>query len=84
MGSEFFWFYDVLLVAIVIAMIFKGSKKGAVAVLISAVSAIISFLLARSTQSTATARKNKILNRFSSLISSFNYQMQFHFCSFII
>ena len=46
MGSEFFWFYDVLLVAIVIAMVFKGSKKGAVAVLISAVSAIISFLLA--------------------------------------
>lgn len=46
MGSEFFWFYDVLLVAVVIAMVFKGSKKGAVAVLISAVSAIISFLFA--------------------------------------
>lgn len=46
MGSEFFWFYDVLLAAIIIAMVFKGSKKGAVAVLISAVSAIISFLLA--------------------------------------
>ena len=46
MGSEFFYFLDLFVIAIVAASIFRGVKRGAVAVLISSVAAILAFLLA--------------------------------------
>ena len=46
MGSEFFWFLDVLVIAITAAFMFRGGKKGAVGVLISSVAAIVAFLVA--------------------------------------
>ena len=46
MGSEFFWFLDAAVVAVAAALIFRGAKKGAVAVLIKAVSAIVAFIIA--------------------------------------
>ncbi|MBQ9484019.1 MAG: CvpA family protein [Ruminiclostridium sp.] len=46
MGSEFFWFLDIAVLAIAAAVIFRAAKRGAVAVLISAVSAIVAFLIA--------------------------------------
>lgn len=46
MGYEFFWFYDLILVAVIIAALFNGIKKGAVAVIISAVAAIVGFIVA--------------------------------------
>ena len=45
MGYEFFWFYDLILVAVIIAALFNGIKKGAVAVIISAVAAIVGFIV---------------------------------------
>lgn len=46
MGTEFFWFYDILIAAILIGVTFKGFRKGGVAVIISTVSIVVSFLLA--------------------------------------
>ena len=46
MGFEFFWFYDLLIVAVIIASLFGGIKKGAVGVIISALAAIIGFIAA--------------------------------------
>lgn len=46
MGTNFFWFYDILLAAIIIGVTFKSFKKGAVAVIISTVSIIAAFILA--------------------------------------
>lgn len=46
MGNEFFWFLDILVVAVVAANFYRGAKKGAVAVLISSLSAIIAFIIA--------------------------------------
>lgn len=46
MGFEFFWFYDIMLVAVIIASLFGGIKKGAVGVIISALAAIIGFIVA--------------------------------------
>lgn len=46
MGFEFFWFYDLLLVAVIIASLFGGIKKGAVGVIISALATIIGFIVA--------------------------------------
>lgn len=46
MGFEFFWFYDLLLAAVIIASLFGGIKKGAVGVIISALAAIIGFIAA--------------------------------------
>lgn len=45
MGSEFFWFLDLMLIALFAAYIFKGLKKGAVAVLISMCSTIVAFII---------------------------------------
>lgn len=46
MGSEFFWFLDIAVIGILAANLYRGAKKGAVAVLISAVAAIIAFIFA--------------------------------------
>ncbi|MCR4781106.1 MAG: CvpA family protein [Ruminiclostridium sp.] len=46
MGSEFFWFLDLLALAIFAVHIYRGATKGAVAVLISAVSAVLALIVA--------------------------------------
>ena len=46
MGSEFFWFLDIAVLGILAANLYRGAKKGAVAVLISAVAAIAAFIAA--------------------------------------
>ncbi len=46
MGSNFFWFYDIVLIAVVVGITFRSAKKGGVAVLISTVSAVAAFALA--------------------------------------
>lgn len=46
MGTDFFWFYDILIAAILIGVTFKGFRKGGVAVIISTVSIVASFILA--------------------------------------
>ena len=46
MGSDFFWFYDVFLIAIAISGIYHGAKRGAVSVLISALAAVAAFIVA--------------------------------------
>ena len=45
MGTEFFWFYDVILVAIIVGMIFLGVKRGFVRMLLSLTSVAIAFVL---------------------------------------
>ena len=44
MGTEFFWFYDVILIAIIIGMIFLGVKRGFVRMLLSLVSVAAAFI----------------------------------------
>lgn len=44
MGTEFFWFYDVILIAILIGMVFLGVKRGFVRMLLSLVSVVIAFI----------------------------------------
>lgn len=46
MGSEFFWFYDILIVGLLAAFIYKGVSKGAVGVIVSTVSLVAAFLVA--------------------------------------
>lgn len=46
MGTEFSWFYDVMLVAIVIGMVFLGVKRGFVRMLLSLLSVAIAFVAA--------------------------------------
>lgn len=46
MGTNFFWFYDIVVVAVLVGVTFRSAKKGAVGVIISTVSAIVAFLLA--------------------------------------
>ncbi len=46
MGSEFFWFLDLLTLAIIVVYLYRGGKKGAVGVLISAIAAIVAFIAA--------------------------------------
>ncbi|MBO6232007.1 MAG: CvpA family protein [Ruminiclostridium sp.] len=46
MGSDFFWFLDAVVIAAAAAMIFRGAKRGGVAVLISAAAAIVAFIAA--------------------------------------
>ena len=46
MGSEFFWFLDVMVIALAAAFMFRGARKGAVGVLITSLSAIIAFITA--------------------------------------
>ncbi len=46
MGSEFFWFLDILAAAIIIVYIFRGAHRGAVSVIISAAAAIVACVAA--------------------------------------
>ncbi len=46
MGSELFWFLDLFVIGILLVSVYRGAKRGAVAVLISAVSAIVAFITA--------------------------------------
>lgn len=46
MGTNFFWFYDIVLIAVLVGVTFRGAKKGAVGVIIDTVSIVIAFLLA--------------------------------------
>lgn len=48
MGTEFFWFFDVIIIAILIGSMLTGGKKGFVAMLLSFVSIIVSFVVALS------------------------------------
>lgn len=46
MGSEFFWFLDLMVLAVLAIFIYRGAKKGAVGVIISAVTAVAAFAAA--------------------------------------
>lgn len=46
MGSQFFWFLDIIAVAVILIYVYRGARKGAVGVLISAVSVIVAFIAA--------------------------------------
>lgn len=46
MGTEFFWFYDVILAAILIGMMFIGAKKGFVRMVLSLCAFAASFVIA--------------------------------------
>lgn len=46
MGTEFFWFYDFILVAILICMMFIGAKKGFVRMVLSLCAFAASFVIA--------------------------------------
>ena len=46
MGSEFFWFFDIAVIGIIAANIYRGAKKGAVTVLISAAAAVAALIIA--------------------------------------
>ncbi|MBQ8614782.1 MAG: hypothetical protein IJ416_11255 [Ruminiclostridium sp.] len=46
MGTSFFWFYDIVLLAVVAGVTFRSIKKGGVAMIISTVSILIAFLAA--------------------------------------
>ena len=46
MGTSFFWFYDIVLLAIVAGVTFRSVKKGGVGVIISTLAVIIAFIVA--------------------------------------
>lgn len=46
MGTSFFWFYDIVLLAVVAGVTFRSVKKGGVGVIISTAAVIIAFILA--------------------------------------
>lgn len=46
MGTSFFWFYDIVLLAVIAGVTFRGMKKGGVAVIISTAAAIVAFIIA--------------------------------------
>lgn len=46
MGTEFFWFYDVILAAILIGMMFIGAKKGFVRMVLRLCAFAASFVIA--------------------------------------
>lgn len=46
MGTSFFWFYDIVLLAVVAGVTFRSIKKGGVGVIISTVAVIIAFIAA--------------------------------------
>lgn len=46
MGTDFFWFYDVILAAILIGMLFVGAKKGFVRMVLSLAAFVASFVVA--------------------------------------
>lgn len=46
MGTSFFWFYDIVLLAIIAGVTFRSVKKGGVGVIISTVAVIVAFIVA--------------------------------------
>ena len=46
MGTEFFWFYDVILAAVLAGLIFVGAKRGFIRMVLSLAAIIVSFVLA--------------------------------------
>lgn len=46
MGTSFFWFYDIVLLAVIAGVTFRSLKKGGVAVLISTAASVIAFAAA--------------------------------------
>lgn len=62
MGTSFFWFYDILLLAIIAGVTFRGLKKGGVAVIIGTLSVLVAFIaaFAGSTALTDMVYKNYI------------------------
>lgn len=46
MGTSFFWFYDIVLLAVVAGVTFRSIKKGGVGVIISTAAVIIAFIAA--------------------------------------
>lgn len=46
MGTSFFWFYDIVLLAVVAGVTFRSFKKGGVGVIISTAAVIIAFIAA--------------------------------------
>lgn len=44
MGTAFFWFYDIVILAIIIGIIFKCARKGFVATLLGMVSLVVAFI----------------------------------------
>ncbi len=46
MGTSFFWFYDIVLLAVVAGVTFRSIKKGGVGVIISTLAVIIAFIAA--------------------------------------
>ncbi len=45
MGTEFFWFYDVILVAVLIGMMFLGVKRGFIRMVLSLAAFVAAFLI---------------------------------------
>lgn len=54
MGTQFFWFFDIAVVILFVAFIFKGVKKGFVAEIAGLVSLAIAFVLALSLSETVS------------------------------
>lgn len=46
MGTEFFWFYDVILAAVLVGLVFIGAKRGFIRMMLSLASIIVSFTVA--------------------------------------
>ena len=46
MGTSFFWFYDIVLLAVIAGVTFRSIKKGGVAVIISTIAVVIAFIAA--------------------------------------
>ncbi len=46
MGTSFFWFYDIVLLAVLAGVTFRSIKKGGVSVIISTVSIVVAFIAA--------------------------------------
>jgi len=46
MGTSFFWFYDIVLLAVIAGVTFRSVKKGGVGVIISTVSVVVAFIAA--------------------------------------
>ena len=46
MGTSFFWFYDIVLLAVIAGVTFRSMKKGGVGVIISTASIVIAFIAA--------------------------------------
>ncbi len=46
MGTSFFWFYDIVLLAVIAGVTFRSLKKGGIGVIISTAAAVIAFIAA--------------------------------------